>query len=302
MKYIVDNNEYIIGKDFDGRPVNNFQVHEIVKKIIFEIDRICRKNNIPYALSFGSTLGLYNYNGFIPWDDDGDIVIDYFDYDRFVEALKKDLGKEFYFDCDKVNDRFNPLIPAMKVRYVDSFIKEKNRFFLPDRGSKNQGIFVDVCLFMGVPSNTKEHRKLIRKSKLLMPLYVFLDAFLHINPKCIRKKLRKFELKTATKYKDSDYVSQTVIIPFQEHPKKFVEHLAFPKEVIYPFKEYDFFDQKIYSFNKIEEFCRLRYGKKALKIYDEKSDTCIDPFLKKNKKSGHLTRVQINLKKVLKKD
>lgn len=291
MDYIVDKSRFVLGYDNSNNEVDNFQVHEVIEKIIFEIDRICRKNKINYALAFGSALGLYNYQGFIPWDDDGDIVIDYFDYDKFVNALISDLGEDFSFDTEAINPRYNPLIPHIKVRYKYSSIKEKNRFTLPDH-TDEKGLFVDVCLFMGVPKDKKEHLKLIRKSKLLMPIYVFLDAFLHINPKGIRNKLRRYEKEVAEKYKDSDYVSQTVIIPFQEHPKKFVEHLSFPKEVIYPFKEYDFLGKKIYSFNNLKEFCRLRYGEKALKKFDDKGNA-IDPFLNKNKKSGHLKKINI---------
>ena len=126
--YIEDKSRFVLGYNSNKEEIDNFQVHEVVKKIIFEIDRICRKNNIAYALAFGSALGLYNYNGFIPWDDDGDIVIDYFDYHRLVEALKNDLGEDFTFDTEEVNDRYNPLIPAFKVRYKHSYIKEKNSF------------------------------------------------------------------------------------------------------------------------------------------------------------------------------
>ncbi len=291
MNYIVDNNRYVLGYNDKKEEIDNFQVHEVVKKIIFEIDRICRKHDIPYALAFGSALGLYNYQGFIPWDDDGDIVIDYFDYERFVAAFKEDLSDDFVLDTELVNPRYNPLIPAMKVRYKHSSIKEKNRFTLPDH-TDCQGIFVDICFFMGVPSDLKEHRKLISFSKRRMPWYVILDAFLHVDPKKLRKELRDYERKIATKYKDSDYVSQTVIIPFQEYPKKFVEHLSFPRSDIYPFKEYDFFGKKIYSFNNIENFCRLRYGEKALKKFD-KDGNAIDPFLTKNKKSGHLSQINI---------
>lgn len=291
MEFIVDNNRYILGYNDAKEEVDNFQVHDVIKKIIFEIDRISRKHKINYALSFGSALGLYNYGGFIPWDDDGDIIIDYFDYSRFVNALKEDLSDEFTFDTELVNPRYNPLIPHIKVRYKNSYIKEKTRFTLPDH-TKERGLFVDICLFMGVPQNKKEHQKLISYSKRYMPLYVFLDAFLHINPKNIRKKLRKFEEKCAKTYQESPYVSQTVIIPFQEHPKKFVEHLSFPREVIYPFKEYDFFGRKIFSFNNLREFCRLRYGEKAIKIIDSNGEVH-DPFLNKNKKSGHVTRINI---------
>ena len=291
MEYLVDNSRYVLGYNDKGEEIDNFQVHKVVEKIIFEIDRVCRKNDIPYALSFGSALGLYNYQGFIPWDDDGDVVIDYFDYDRLVEALKKDLSDEFTFDTEKVNKRYNPLIPALKVRYKASYIKEKNRFTLPDH-TKDRGIFVDICFFMGVPSSVKKHKRTFIKSKLLMPLYVVWDAFFHLNPCLIRKSLRKYERKIATKYKDSDYVSQTVIIPFQECPKKFVEHLAFPRNIIYPFKEYDFLGRKIYSFNDVKEFCRLRYGEKALKKFD-KDGNAIDPFESKNKNGGHSNIINI---------
>ena len=145
---------------------------------------------------------------------------------------------------------------------------------------------------MGVPSERKEHVKLLRKAKRIMPLYVIADAFLHINPKGTRRKLREYEKEVATKYKDSDYVSQTVIIPFQEYPKKYVHSLAFPKEVIYPFKEYEFFGKKIYSFNNVEEFCRLRYGEQSLKKMGE-DGKYFDPLSKKDKKSGHVLRIDI---------
>ena len=108
----------------------------------------------------------------------------------------------------------------------------------------------------------------------------------------MRRKLREYEKEVATKYKDSDYVSQTVIIPFQEYPKKYVHSLAFPKEVIYPFKEYEFFGKKIYSFNNIEEFCRLRYGEQSLKKMGD-DGKYFDPLSKKDKKSGHVLRIDI---------
>ena len=293
MDYIVDNKEYIIGHNKKGEAVNNFQVHEIIAKIIFEIDRVCRKNDIPYALAFGSALGLYNYGGFIPWDDDADIVIDYFDYDRFVEALKKDLSKEFYFDCEATNKRYNPLIPFMKIRYRNSYLKERNRFTLPDRQKECRGLFVDICFLMGVPPKKKDHLKLIRKSKLLMPLYVVLDGFLRLNPRLIRKSLKKHERKVAETYKSSEYISQTVIIPFQQYPKKFRVNIAFSRDVIYPFKEYDFLGKKVYSFNNIKEFSRLFYGEKALKMYDESKKDYIEPLPHRYQTSKHFSLIEI---------
>ena len=123
-----------------------------------------------------------------------------------------------------------------------------------------------------------------------MPIYVFLDALLHINPKHMKKSLKRFEKEVVGKYKDSNYVSQTVIIPFQDHPKKYVHSLSFPKDVIYPFKEYEFNGKMLYSFNNVEEFARLRYGDNALKYYD--GEKYISRF-KHKKESEHLKKVDI---------
>jgi len=287
--FIVDNDIYILAKDKNKNNVTNIEIHDIVFKMFLEIDRICQKNNIPYALSFGSALGLYNYGDFIPWDDDGDVAINYIDYERFVEALKNDLGDDFTFECFEVDDRAAVIIPPIKIRYKHSYIKERNHFTIPNRTKRGNGLFVDVCPFMGVPDNKKEHKKLFVKSKLLMPFHVLGDIF-HINPKRIKCSLKKYEKEIANKYQDSDYVSQTIIIPFQEFPTSIVHELAFPKEVIYPFKQYSFRGHMLYSFNNIEEFCRLRYGKESLKVY--KDGKYIDPYKKRNEK-GHLLTVEI---------
>ena len=288
-QYIIDNSEYIIAKDQNKHDVTNKVVHDIVFKIILEIDRICRKNDIPYALSFGSALGLYKYGDFIPWDDDADIVIDYFDYQRFVDALKADLSDDFTFDCYLTNKRYNPLIPALKIRDKHTYIKEANRFTLPDH-TKDRGLFVDVCLFMGVPQDEKEHRRLIKFSKTRMLGYVIGDAFLHLKMRYRREKLLNYEKAVANEYRNSNFVSQTVIIPFQDHPKKIINKLAFPKDVIYPFKEYDFRGHKLYSFNIIEEFCILRYGETVRKVKNNEGKY-VENYPHKNKRSGHIKKI-----------
>lgn len=289
--FVVDNNIYVLAKDKDNNNVTNVEIHDIVFKIILEIDRICRVNDISYALSFGSALGLYKYGDFVPWDDDADIVIDYFDYHRLVEALKKDLSDDFDFECFETDDRYNVLIPPIKVRYKKSYIKEKNDVLLPDRTRGSRGLFVDICTFMGVPKEVKKHKNLFWRAKWSLIPFLSLETFLHINLKGLKKSLKKYEESIAKKYKDSDYVSQTVIIPFQEFPLKMVHALSFPKEVIYPFKEYDFRGHKIYSFNNIEEFSRLRYGESALKVFD--GTKYIDTYQRKDRKSEHLLRVDI---------
>ena len=267
-EFIVDNNKYSMGLDIDGKENTTEDLHPLLMKIVLEFDRVCRKNDIPYALSFGSALGLYNYGGFIPWDDDIDIAIDYFDIPRLVEALKNDLSDEFSFDCYETNKKFNVLIPTFKIRYKNSYIKERYYFSLPNRCHNGDGIFIDVVAFMGVPSDPKEHMKLLKHTKRRMPMYVFFDAYLRIHPYLKKRHLKKFERKVAEKYKMSQMVSQTVIIPFQDWGEEKAQ-LSYPYEVIYPFREYDFEGHKLFSFNNVEEFCKLCYGQKSLKYFED---------------------------------
>ena len=125
--YVIDNNPYLLKKDVDGNRIPINEIQKVIFSIVLEIDRVCRKNNIPYALAFGSALGIYNYGGFIPWDDDADIAIDYFDLSRLIAAFEKDLSSEYEFICYEKDDRYNVLIPTIKVKKRMGYMREKPR-------------------------------------------------------------------------------------------------------------------------------------------------------------------------------
>lgn len=74
------------------------QKHQgIMFQMLCELDAICRRNNINYMLFAGSALGAVRHKGFIPWDDDLDIVMLREDYDRFLSVAPNELdGKQYY--------------------------------------------------------------------------------------------------------------------------------------------------------------------------------------------------------------
>lgn len=288
--YVVNQDTYPVGKDIDGNPLTSKDIQEVLLKIILELDRVCCKNNIPYALAYGSALGLYNYHGFIPWDDDADIAVDFFDIPRLIDALKRDLSKEFYFDSYESDKRYNVLIPTIKLRMKNTYIKERNCYTLPNRCKQGDGLFIDIVAFMGVPENYHKHLNAIAYTQWKVALYVFLDSFLRIHPYHLKKRIKNHESKIANKYKDSNKVSQSVIIPFQNWGRD-LKKLAYPREMIYPFKEYDFCGHKLYSFNDVEGFCRYVYGDKSLKKWD--GNKYIDPFPIKKRKAGHARKISL---------
>ena len=67
------------------------KVHAASLKILKEIDRICRKYKIRYALDAGTLIGAVRHKGFIPWDDDADVVFLHSQYEAFVKVAGREL-------------------------------------------------------------------------------------------------------------------------------------------------------------------------------------------------------------------
>lgn len=68
-------------------------VQQLLLGFILDVDRICRKHNIQYFLGGGTLLGAVRHGGFIPWDDDADIMMLRKDYDKFLELAPSELHK-----------------------------------------------------------------------------------------------------------------------------------------------------------------------------------------------------------------
>ena len=75
--------------------LRNLQLTEL--EMIAEVDRICRKNRINYSLDGGTLLGAIRHKGFIPWDDDADVIFTRHEYAKFYKCCKTDLDTERFF-------------------------------------------------------------------------------------------------------------------------------------------------------------------------------------------------------------
>lgn len=282
---ILEKEEYILKETPDGKiTVRDLQLE--VLSIMDEIHRVCEKNDIKYALIAGSALGIVNYKGFIPWDDDIDICIKREDYPRFIEALKKDLNKNFYFQCFQTDKRYNVLIPNMKIRKRGTYIEEKN-FLLKNRCKSGDGIFVDVVVYDSI-SNSKFIDELYRLCiKLLMPSMVLLDN-LRIPTTPLKKLVEYIAYKYHKKNKKSIWTSQTIAIPWE----KFMHEPVFLKKDVYPFKLYEFEGRKFYSYNNIEKVLKEWYGDNCLKKWE--NGKWVETLPTEKRKPKHT--VDINLK------
>ncbi|MCD8195478.1 MAG: LicD family protein [Coprobacillus sp.] len=298
-EFVIDNTIYPLGKDLDGEVKTTKDLHDVLLDIVKEVDRVFRLHHLTYALYAGTALGLYNYGGFIPWDDDVDLFILYEELPDIVKALKEDLGPDYYFECYETNKRYNVLIPTIKIRKRNTYMKEKN-ILLPNRTKSGDGVFIDLVCFMGCASDYKERMKTYKYSKRRMPLYCLLDGILHIHPYHMKKKIKEHEKEVAEYYLDSPYLSQTVCYPFLDWSKdKNKKKLYSNRADLLPVKEYMFEGVMLYSFNNLKQYCIDEYGEKSLRV--KEGDKWVDPYPENRRSPHHLSKYSLTREKVVKK-
>ena len=287
-KYIEKTDKYYI-KTTTGKKINVVDLQNEVITIMDEIDRICRKNNIRYMIMAGSSLGSYNYGGFIPWDDDMDVCIRIDDWDNFIAAMKKDLSKDFYFDSYEIDKRYNTIMgPWMKVRKRNTYIEEVN-VLLKNRCKRGDGVFVDVIPYGGIAEN-KLIDELERTVVKINMLFIVLLDNIHINPIPFKSFVYWFSRKCMKWHKNSSLVSQPVSVPWE----KFLHEPVFKKEDVYPEVEVDFEGRKFFSYQNREKVLTQWYGPNSLKKWDEEKKEWIEPYPKEKRHTKH-TR-DLNLK------
>lgn len=88
---------------FKDEEREGFLVKSMVKRawasqleIIRVIDEICKKYAIQYFVFWGSLLGAVRHKGFVPWDDDFDIIMKRPDYFRFITVAKFELPRGYH--------------------------------------------------------------------------------------------------------------------------------------------------------------------------------------------------------------
>ena len=112
---------------------------------LLAVDKVCREHNIRYYISDGTMLGAVRHGGFIPWDDDLDIVMPRPDYIRFIQHANEWLSAPYEMVCpDNI-----PTYPGVFAKVIDGSTTLIERWSFHQLG----GVYIDVFPLDGVPSN-----------------------------------------------------------------------------------------------------------------------------------------------------
>ncbi len=125
---------------------------------------ICEKNGFKYILAYGTLIGAARHKGFIPWDDDLDVIMPRPDYNNFIEYCKEHAEELKPFELMHYSTNKKYIYPIARLsdsRYVADYNIAK------DYGL---GTFVDIYPFDGCGNNTGEVQNVYKKSKGLILL------------------------------------------------------------------------------------------------------------------------------------
>lgn len=142
----------------------NQSVREVQKKILDimkYIDKLCRENGIVYYMLGGTALGAVRHGGFIPWDDDLDIIMSPREYEKFKVAMQKDGNSGFVLQEWRTVPDY---LEYAKVRMNGTtFIEESFK----DRRDLHQGIYVDIMMLHKVPESRFIQKLVYYESKFV---------------------------------------------------------------------------------------------------------------------------------------
>ena len=151
-----------------------FKVTEERKKLwaveldlLIKLDEVCKRENIKYYIDAGTLLGAVRHKGFIPWDDDIDVMMFREDYEKFLN-LPEDAFPEPYFVHSPHTDS-NYLRPHIQLRNSKTTAIVKNEGVSK---LKNQGIFLDIF-----PMDVVSRYRVLRaiKLKYMRMYYTFIS-------------------------------------------------------------------------------------------------------------------------------
>lgn len=142
----------------------NLELHQVLLAAMKDIDKICRENGLRYYLYAGSLLGAMNYGGFIPWDDDIDLVMFPEDLRKFAEIVQEKYADRYElstFDTDaNWYSKMNKLL-IKGTKFVTS-------------GAKHP-MFIDISMLHSVPDG-KVQRLIQRKQIELVNLVLAVQS------------------------------------------------------------------------------------------------------------------------------
>ena len=122
-------------------------------EMLKEIDTFCKAHDIKYSLAFGTLLGAVRHKGFIPWDDDVDIIMPMPELLKLKKLFKSESIEYCDVDTTKYfSYAFFCLFSKKTYRKIGWFLKDK-------------GVCIDVYPIVSIPDGSEQQLAFFTKAQ-----------------------------------------------------------------------------------------------------------------------------------------
>ena len=242
-------------------------MQKVQLKLLHELDRVCKKNNLKYCLSSGTCLGALRHGGFIPWDDDIDVYMSWQDAEKLVDC-QNDFEKRYFVQSYKTDVNFRSTHYRLCDSYTSYFLKENIGV------NMNHGVFIDIYIYYPYPEKKMLAQKIIFDSFLyriliaksapknhgLLAIIVgfFVNLFFRGN-----LRIHKIE-KIEKEYRENG--GEKFVATY------FGRDVSLFKSIIYPIEWFDnprylkFENMIVPCPGNTEKYCELQYGENFMEL------------------------------------
>lgn len=138
------------------KELTNQELKEVMLDVIQEFHDFCIDNDIKYSLCAGTLLGAIRHKGFIPWDDDIDVMMPRKEYNKFLEKYKSERYTLHHYSLQKPY-----MLSYAKLSDKRTIMKEQHVY------DSQYGVNIDIFPLDFQPDNIEDAKKWARRLKFL---------------------------------------------------------------------------------------------------------------------------------------
>lgn len=139
-------------------------LHKYLTRIWLDIKAFCEKHDLTVMLAYGSALGAYRHQGFIPWDDDIDVFMPKDDYLKFIHMFPSEYGDKYFVT--------SPLLGGYTTCLFGKVIDKRSKFLSIDaQDNEYCGAYIDIFPLENMPQGRM--KRFYMKYSSLALIFIF---------------------------------------------------------------------------------------------------------------------------------